>query len=145
MKKKIIYGLLSTLILIQFIRPTRNVSNEAEPDEIAKRYTVTEEVHAILKHSCYDCHSNKTTYPWYANIQPVGWWMQHHVSEGKDELNFSVFGSYSEKRARHKFKEIEEAMEDGSMPITSYTIMQGEKKLSQEQAKAVADWAGKLK
>ena len=147
MIKKILYGFIGVLIILQFIRPAKNISADPAqtPDEIATRYTMTDEVHAILKHSCYDCHSNNTVYPWYFNIQPVGWWMQHHVDEAKRELNFSVFAKYSEKRAKHKFKEIEEDMENGSMPITSYTLLHPDTRLSPDQAKAVAAWAGALK
>lgn len=145
MKKKILYGVLVVLVLIQFFPPTRNVSTQASPDEIALHYTVPDDVQKIIKHSCYDCHSNNTVYPWYTNIQPVGWWMQHHVNEAKDELNFSVFGSYPEKRAKHKFKEIEEVTQEGSMPITSYTLMHGDTRLTPEQSKLIASWAAGLK
>lgn len=145
MRKKILPGILVILIAIQFIRPARNISNAATPDEISLHYTVPDEVHSVLKHSCYDCHSNNTVYPWYTNIQPIGWWMQSHINEAKDELNFSVFGSYPVKRARHKFKEIEEDANDGSMPITSYTLVHRGTKLTPEQSKSVATWAAGLK
>jgi hypothetical protein len=145
MKKKVLFGVLIILVLIQFIRPERNVSTETTPDEIGLHYAVSDEVQAILKRSCYDCHSNHTVYPWYTNIQPIGWWMQHHVDEAKRDLNFSVFGSYKEKKAKHKFDEIEKAANEGSMPLTSYTLIHRDTKLSSEQAKVLATWAGALK
>ena len=49
---------------------------------------VPERVQGILKTSCYDCHSNRTVYPWYSKINLVGWWLNHHIEEGKGELNF---------------------------------------------------------
>lgn len=29
------------------------------------------EVRAVLRQSCYDCHSNETVWPWYSRIAPV--------------------------------------------------------------------------
>ena len=99
MKKKIGLGLLVVLVVIQFIRPTRNISTSESPNEISKFYDVPAEVHAVLKKSCYDCHSNNTVYPWYTNLQPVGLWLQSHVNDAKGELNFSEFGTYNQKKA----------------------------------------------
>ena len=53
-------------------------------------------VKVILQNACYDCHSNNTRYPWYVNIQPVGWWMSGHIADARDGLNFSEFGGYTQ-------------------------------------------------
>ena len=145
MKKKIGLGLLAVLVVIQFVRPTRNSSTNESPNEISKFYDVPAEVHAVLKKSCYDCHSNNTMYPWYTNIQPVGLWLQSHVNEGKGELNFSEFGTYPQKKAKHKFEEIEEVVGEGEMPLSSYTLIHRDTKLTAEQSSAIAAWAGALK
>ena len=145
MKKKIAFGLLAVLAVIQFIRPTRNDSTGQSRNDISKYYEVSADIHAILKKSCYDCHSNHTEYPWYANIQPVGWWLQNHVNNGKDELNFSEFGTYTEKKAKHKFDEIEELVHEGEMPLSSYTLIHRDAKLTTEQTEAITSWAGALK
>ncbi|MBS1489512.1 MAG: heme-binding domain-containing protein [Bacteroidetes bacterium] len=140
--KKIGYAIATVFVVIQFIRPTRN-SGEAEGQNfIATKYTVPADVHSILKQSCYDCHSNRTHYPWYASIQPIGWWIQYsHVNEGKGELNFSEFATYSDKRAKHKMEEIGDEIKEGGMPLSSYTFMHSDAKLSPEQSKAIMDWA----
>lgn len=143
--KKVAYSLLAIAVIMQFIRPTRNISEAGSQNEIAMKYDVPDEVHGILKQSCYDCHSNNTRYPWYANIQPVGWWLQSHVNEGKQHLNFSEFGTYPEKKAKHKFEEIEESMNTGWMPLESYLIMHANAKLSSDQSAAVKAWAAGLK
>ena len=76
MVKKIAFVLLAGLVIIQFFRPARNVSTAATPNDISNKYAVPANVQEILRSSCYDCHSNNTAYPWYANIQPVTWWLQ---------------------------------------------------------------------
>ncbi len=144
--KKILIALLVVLIVIQFIRPTRNISNLDGPNEISKKYTVPTEVQSILKQSCYDCHSNNTNYPWYANVQPVGWWIQYtHINDGKKHLNFSEYASYPEKRAKRKFEEIVDEVKEGGMPLGTYTFMHHEAVLTPEQSKALTDWAESLK
>jgi hypothetical protein len=144
-KRKVLIGSVIILIAIQFIRPTRNIDVAEGENEISKKYQLTAEIHSVLKQSCYDCHSNNTRYPWYTNIQPVGWWMQSHVNEGKHHLNFSEFGTYPEKKAKHKFEEIEDAASNGWMPLDSYLWIHRDAKLTVEQSKAIAMWAGGLK
>jgi len=143
--KKILLGVAAVFVVIQFVRPTRN-DGDTEANAMSKKYTVPENVQAILKQSCYDCHSNKTNYPWYANIQPVGWWIQYsHVNDGKRHLNFSEFASYPEKRAKKKIEEIADEIREGGMPLSSYTFLHQDAVLSQEQAKTLVDWAESLK
>src|ERR1700709_1424131 len=93
--KKTLVILLAVFIIIQFFRPGKNRSGKTEMNEIAVKYSIPDTVKNILKTSCYDCHSNNTVYPWYAEVQPVAMWLGNHIDEGKDELNFSEFGTYN--------------------------------------------------
>ncbi|MES2418225.1 MAG: heme-binding domain-containing protein [Bacteroidota bacterium] len=144
MTKKIIYLLLALLVFIQFFRPTKNISNAEQPQAINKVYTVPTEVEGILKNACFDCHSNTTNYPWYINIQPVAWWMNDHIEEGKRKLNFSEFGSYTLKKQDHKLDELTDEIKE-NMPLKSYTFVHKEAKLSTLQRKQLADWANGLR
>lgn len=135
-KKKVLYYLLVVFIVIQFIRPEKNMGKRETENTIF----VTAEVGNILQRSCYNCHSNYTDYPWYTNIQPFGWWMGHHVNEGKAELNFSEFEAYSLKRKLHKLKEIKEQIEEDEMPLSSYTLIHGDAELSADQKDILNKW-----
>jgi Haem-binding domain len=147
MKKKIAYTLLAALILIQFFHPAKNIntSSESISNDISKVYTVPENVQTILKTSCYDCHSNNTYYPWYNNIQPVAWWLNHHVEEGKREINFNEFASYQIRRQYKKMEEVIEQVKEDEMPLSSYTIIHKDAKLSQEQKLALSNWADAIR
>lgn len=94
----ILFSVLVVFVLIQFIRPARNRSSQTFPHDITNLYAVPQDVQTILKDACYDCHSNNTRYPWYVDIQPVGWLLAKHVRDGKEELNFNEYGFYSSKR-----------------------------------------------
>lgn len=144
MKKKIIGVLLILFIGIQFIRPARNESADITANDITQHYFIPSDITEILQRACYDCHSNNTHYPWYSNIQPVGWWMQDHVTEGKQSLNFNEFGSYTPQDQDHAMEEVAEVIEKNEMPLNSYLWMHGEAKLTDEEKEMLIDWAKKL-
>ena len=101
MLKKILLGLLAVLLVIQFFRPEKNDSND-QTYALAEKYEVPENVRLTLKVSCNDCHSNLTRYPWYSKIQPIAWWLDDHIEDGKGHLNFSEFTNRSIAIQNHK-------------------------------------------
>ncbi|HTN46097.1 MAG TPA: heme-binding domain-containing protein [Flavipsychrobacter sp.] len=143
MLKKILIGLVTVLVVIQFIRPAKNQSDDHSKD-ISKVVTMPADVQTILKTACYDCHSNHTTYPWYDQIQPVRWWVEHHIREGKEHLNFSEFATYPKKKQTNKLDEIAETVEAGEMPLQSYTIMHKDARLTPRQKDILVSWATAL-
>lgn len=82
MLKKISLVILLLLVAIQFVPYEKNLSNEQQFD-LAKSYHLPDNVQTILKGACNDCHTNQSTYPWYASIEPVGYWLNHHIEDGK--------------------------------------------------------------
>jgi hypothetical protein len=145
MKKKILLAILIAFVIIQFIRPSRNESGGITTNDITQQYHVPTPITDILKRSCNDCHTNHTRYPWYTNIQPIGWWMQKHVEDGKRNLNFNEFGTYKPKDQDHVMDEIIEVIEKNVMPQNSYLWMHGEAKLSEEDKAILIAWAKQLK
>ena len=142
-KSLLVVGIV--LVLIQFIRPHRNISSTLTANDITLQYKVPDTVLTLLKRSCYDCHSNNTVYPWYDRVQPVAWWLQYHVNHGKHDLNFSEFGSYTSEKQVKKLKSIGEAAREGWMPLDSYLWMHGYARLSPGEATLIAGWADSLR
>lgn len=140
--KKILLAILIVFIAIQFIRPERNSSKGVQAD-IITQLNIPANVAGVLKTSCYDCHSNNTRYPWYANIQPAGWLLAEHVRDGKEELNFNEFPTYSYRRQLSKLKSIKNSIKDGSMPIASYTLLHPDAKISGESKALLIQWTTK--
>lgn len=141
MKKKIGWGLIVVLIVIQFIRSDRNSGEAYGPAHIGSTVDVPDQVKEILDRACNDCHSNNTDYPWYAHVQPVAWWLAGHVEEGKEELNFSEFGTYKLKRKLHKLEEIAEQVKEGEMPLKSYTWLHRKARLTEDERQLLISWA----
>jgi Haem-binding domain len=134
-------GIGSVLFVgIQFIVPNENHDGNFEND-ITKTYVVPENVHTVLKTSCFNCHSNYTNYPWYTRMQPVRWWITGHISEGKGKLNFSNFASYNTKIRYSRFKGIEKNVKAGAMPLPSYLTTHPEGVLSENQKLTLINWA----
>lgn len=140
MKKKILLILFIVLIGIQFIRPQKNLSNEVLATDISNIYAMPQNVSVILKKACRDCHSNKTVYPWYAEVQPVGLWLNNHIHEGKEELNLSEFGSYQIARQYKKLDDMIDEVKEGHMPISSYTLIHRDAKLGDEEKQVLLNW-----
>ena len=143
--KKILLAILIVFIAIQFMQPAHNKSGMVLPADITKTLNVPDKVLDIFKNSCYDCHSNNTRYPWYVNIQPMGWMMARHIRNGKENLNFSEFATYSKRKQANKLRAIETSIKDGSMPISSYTIMHTDARLSKEDTTVIIKWAANAK
>lgn len=136
--------LLIALIAIQFIPSNLNQEEVDYTTDFATVYNVPENVNRVLETSCYDCHSNNTKYPWYNRIQPVAMYLADHVEDGKKHFNFSEFSSYSLKRQKKKLDEVAHEVEDGEMPLDSYTLVHWDAKLSEADKKLVIDWANEL-
>ena len=139
--KKILLALLILFIIIQFIRPAHNLSEQVLPTDIAKIYAVPVSVQHVLKIACYDCHSDNTRCPYYAYIQPVGWFLARHVKLGKADLNFSEFGTYSLRKQQSKLKAIVSQIKDDEMPLTSYKLMHADARLSKQEKDLIMNWA----
>ena len=142
MLKKILIGIVAIFVIIQFFRPAKNLSDDRTHD-ISTKYIVPMEVSGLLEKACYNCHSNKTEYPWYYNIQPVAWWMANHINEAKRGLNFSTFTSRRIAFQNHKFEDIIENVKEKEMPLPSYNWfgLHPEAKITDEDRQLIIDWA----
>ncbi|HUI33704.1 MAG TPA: heme-binding domain-containing protein [Dysgonamonadaceae bacterium] len=136
--------LLAVLLLIQLVRPQKNISLTPAGKTFVDTFQVSEQVNAILAVSCYDCHSNNTNYPWYSEIQPMAWLMDKHVKEGKEKLNFDELPSYGPRKLNSKFTQITKQVEQGKMPLNSYLWMHGGARLSMEDKRLLIDYFNSL-
>jgi Haem-binding domain len=143
--KKIMIIVLVALVGIQFFPANRNQSDIVPDTDFNKIYNVPENFKTIFKTSCYDCHSNNTNYPWYNKIQPITWFLEDHIAEGKAELNFSTFNEYSKRRQRNKLKSIISQIEKDEMPLASYTFIHGDAKLTDKEKNELLVWLNTLK
>jgi hypothetical protein len=138
--RKIIVLIVILVLLIQVIQPTKNRAEGISNNDISKVYDLPVGVHEMLVKKCYDCHSHNTRYPWYFNVQPIGWWLAAHVHEGKEHLNFSEFGKYTAERKQNKFEDLREVVEDGSMPLSSYVTFHPGTEMTSADKQMINAW-----
>ena len=133
--------LLGALLAIQLFRPEKNQLPVNPEQQLSSRYTVPDTVHSILQKACMDCHSNTTRYPWYAAVQPIAWWLDEHIIDGKKHLNFDEYTHRSLRYQYHKMEETIEMVKEEEMPLPSYTWTHKEARLTQEERVAITQWA----
>ncbi|MBL0181476.1 MAG: heme-binding domain-containing protein [Chitinophagaceae bacterium] len=143
--KRLFVLLLAAFVVIQLFRPAKNKAEGMSKNDISTLYPVPEDVQNILKTSCYDCHSNNTVYPWYAEVQPVAWWLDSHIQDGKKDLNFSEFASYRIRRQYKKLEEVNELVKKDEMPLDSYLWIHKDAKLSEPQKLTLATWVNAVR
>lgn len=136
-RTKIVIGIVVGLVIvIQFVPVTR--TNPPVEEEVP----VSDAVRAVLRESCYDCHSNETRWPWYARVAPASWLVAHDVNEARHDMNFSTWNRYdAEKRADH-LDEIWEKVDEGEMPPSSYLSMHGDARLTPDDIEVLRTWVG---
>lgn len=135
--KKVLLIFPIIILLLQFWPVDRtNWESTAE-------LTTTADTMQILKKSCYDCHSFKTRWPWYSYVFPVSVWMKHHIKEGNENLNFSLWEKYTPREKSTLLDSIMEEVENKEMPLKSYTWMHGEALLNQTEINILKEWVRK--
>ena len=137
--------LLVGFVGIQFIPTPRNQSDSVPSTDFMLVNNVPENIQRKLQVSCYDCHSNNTKYPWYNKVQPVAWFLEDHIKEGKAELNFNEWDSLSTRRKTSKLRSIIKQIENGEMPLDSYTFIHRDAKFSEAEAEEIINWVTQLK
>jgi mono/diheme cytochrome c family protein len=117
---------IAAFLLIQLVPYGKDHTNPPVTGEPAWDTPRTKE---LAKGACFDCHSNETVYPWYSNVAPVSWLVQHDIDEGRGYLNFSEWQAGS-KRAQRAGLEVGEQITRGNMPPSVYLLQHPEARLT---------------
>lgn len=126
---------------LQFTSPARTNPPFKEMQTLEATTEVPSDVSAIFARSCNDCHSNRTSWRWYTHIAPASWLTVRHVNEGRAELNFSEWGSYSKRVKETRLKAICYHSKHRTMPLYSYALAHPSAKLSDDEIRLICDWA----
>lgn len=143
-KKIAVFGFI-IFLLMQCYQPARNSSYEQYfSSNFTEVYKVPKNIETTLRTSCYDCHSNNTNYPWYSYIQPVRFFMDGHINEGKKELNFNEYGNYSKRKQENKLDRMIKQIKKNEMPLSSYTLIHKNAILTAKQKEEIINWINTL-
>lgn len=128
-------------IAIQFYRPSRTNPPVVAAETLESQMQIPQNVHEILRRSCYDCHSNETSWIWYSNIAPLSWGIVDHVNSGRDEMNFSKWAAFSPEKKSRKLEEICQEIESREMPHYQYLWLHWDANMSEQEIKTVCEWS----
>ncbi len=143
--KKIAIIVFIIFLLMQCYQPARNIGYEQYfSANFTEMYKVPQNIETTLRASCYDCHSDNTNYPWYSYVQPIRFFMDGHINEGKQKLNFNEFGNYSKRKQKSKLEAISKQVKSGEMPLSSYTLIHKKAILSSNQKQEIINWINTL-
>lgn len=133
-------GLLIAFVVIQFFPGDERVNERMTSNDITEQIQIDSELSSLLQNACYDCHSNQPKHPWYASIAPLSWKVKEHIADGRSELNFSEWGTYSAKKRDHKLEEMIEEVQEGKMPLNEYRWFHPEGRLTKSQIAMLSNW-----
>ncbi|HXG51099.1 MAG TPA: heme-binding domain-containing protein [candidate division Zixibacteria bacterium] len=110
--RKSLLALIAVLLVMQAVPYGRDHTNPPVRQEPARDDPRTRE---LAVRACFDCHSNRTVWPWYSNIAPISWLIDRDVKRGRRELNFSEWD-----RRQEEAGESAATVRKGSMPPWYY-------------------------
>lgn len=141
MKKLIIAALATGVLASQFVRPDRTNPAIDPSASIETDQHIPSEAAAIIRRSCFDCHSNETSWPWYSAITPVNYLIAEDVNAGRKRLNFSNWGDYKPVRKHGLLERISDLVHSRQMPLSRYLYLHPGAKLSDEEVDFLVEWA----
>ena len=140
-KNLILYSIVGVIILMQFFPVAQPAVSHDNSNDLLASNEVPAEISNMIKAACYDCHSNETIYPWYAQVAPVKWLVYRDTKEGRKHLNFSNWNSMNKVEQAGALDEISSEVREGEMPMKIYPMMHADAKLSDTYREAIATWA----
>jgi hypothetical protein len=140
-KRKIALGFACALLAAQLVRPSRDPGPRDPKQDLTRVLTVPATVKGALERACYDCHSERTRWPWYAQVSPASWIVARDVAAARAELDFSTFGALDPSERSAVLEAIGDATSTERMPLPSYALLHAGARLSPSERAAIVAWS----
>lgn len=122
-----IAGVLAVMQIIPYGRTHANPATVQEPQWDSPR------TRELAVRACFNCHSNRTRWPWYANVAPLSWVVQADVEGARSVINFSEWN-----RTYDLALYSGQSIRTGNMPPIKYSMAHPEAKLTEQEARELA-------
>jgi hypothetical protein len=141
--KRLLLILAIAFIAAQFYQMPRTNPQFAPSQTIDNIVNVPPDIHATLTRACADCHSDETAWPWYTHIAPTSWFVTNHVNQGRRRINFSTWvrPGKEPQDSIDRLKAMCREVQDGNMPLSSYTLIHWKSKLSAADVNSLCQWS----
>ena len=144
LKKKIGIFIIVIIVLLQFFPVQKPEVVFENPNDFIVNVSVPENISTKLKAACYDCHSNESKFPWYAQVAPSKWMVFKHINEGRNELNFSNWNILNKDDKVEILDDISTVLMDDEMPLKNYILLHPEAKLTEDEKEIIINWTDEL-
>jgi mono/diheme cytochrome c family protein len=124
---------LGALVLLALAQAVPYGRAHADPKATRPVSFATAHERQLFARACGDCHSDRTRWPWYSNVAPMSWLVQHDVEDGRQILNLSEWD-----RPQPGLDEVTGVIGEGEMPPWQYTLIHGDAKLSSADRRDLA-------
>lgn len=138
--KLLLFVFILTGVSIQFIQISDDDTHSIEKADYIVNFVNNEQVAHIINESCYDCHSNRSNYPWHAKVAPVSWYLRYNIKKGREHLNFSEWGNYSDKQKKRSIDKCLEKIENSQMPLKTYVLIHRSAKIDSHKKQVLKSW-----
>ena len=127
-------------VLIQFIGIDKSAPKVEPYLDFISMELPPKEIETLIKTTCYDCHSYETKYPSYSAVAPISWSIGSHVSNGRDHLNFSIWGNYEKEVQKDLLYKCYKQIGARQMPLASYLLFHKEAKIEHSKLEEFYNW-----
>jgi len=102
---------------------------------------VPADVREILSNKCADCHSMQTRSPIYGHFAPVSWLMERDIVRGREEMNLSLWRSYSAEQRQTFAAKIVQETKAHEMPLLQYRMIHWNSRIADSDIVSLAGWS----
>jgi Haem-binding domain len=102
--------------------------------------SVPSPVMSMLRRACFDCHSNETRWPWYAQLPIASHLIERDVKNGRGQLNWSHWAEYNPFDRAGMLDKVCELSSMKSMPPWPYRMLHPDARLSVIDVEALCEW-----
>ena len=126
-----------------FVHPFGMVKAQSYDKPLFDGAQIDPEVLQIFERSCQNCHSERTEWPWYSYIAPIGWFIERDVQQGRDHMDFSRWDEYNPGSQRDILTRMSAVLRSRQMPLPRYLILHPSSKLSGGEITMIDEWTQK--
>ena len=134
----VVAALIAVLLLLQLVQPPIPRLPVTHPMQ------APEEVSAVLRRACYDCHSNETKLSWFDKVAPASWLVATDIQTARARFNFSTWDTLSPADQQGRMWEIVNMALTHKMPLASYAVVHPGSRLSAHDIGVLKKYAGEI-
>jgi heme-binding protein len=134
-------GLLAAISA--FVHPLGMVKAQSYEMPLFVGAQIDPDVLQIFERSCQNCHSERTDWPWYSYIAPIGWFIEKDVQQGREHMDLSQWDRYARASQRDILTRMSAVLRSRQMPLPRYLILHPGSKLSEADIAMIDEWTQK--